>query len=133
MDSNNIISSHYNLDNYIPIFKRRSERFLNSIKNNNKIVFIRLCVEDEKIKEDDIKQFNSIIYNVNNTIEFKLLFIERHKNIEDFEEVKHINLIHKCLLYNDVINTDNLINHFNKTFEYEESYILEINKYLTDV
>ena len=133
MESDNIVSGHYALNDYIPIFKRRSERFINAIKNNNQIIFIRLCIEDEKLNIDDVISFISIICSMNSTLDFKLIIIERLNNINNFIEIKYEHLIHKCVLYNDEINTDNLINHYNKTHEYNTDYIEEVNKCLTSI
>jgi hypothetical protein len=81
INDDRMFSAHYSLENCKLIFNRRAERFLNTIKNNNKILFIRFEY-DNKINYtvEDINKFVESIKNINPNIdEMKLLLIINYK------------------------------------------------------
>jgi hypothetical protein len=70
-----VFSSHYFLPEFLPIYERRYERFLNSIKKNPKTLFIRFEVQPNvPLTYDDIENFLQAVKSINsNTDEMKLL------------------------------------------------------------
>jgi hypothetical protein len=77
IDNETMRSHHYTVEQYKDIFNRRSQRFLNTIKTNNKILFIRF--EDlypTNYTFEDIDKFVESIKKINPNIdEMKLLLI----------------------------------------------------------
>lgn len=73
-------SSHYRVNpaEFFPTFKRRSDRFLNSIKNNKKILFIRFEIRENKLSLQDVDYFINNIKCINPDHEnIKLLLISK--------------------------------------------------------
>jgi len=81
-----IYSGHYNLVEYKDIFKRRSTRFIEQLKNNNEILFIRFQrgIEYDKCNINDINNFLKIIKEINPKISCKFLLIEDIDDINNF-------------------------------------------------
>ena len=52
-------------------YKRRYERFINTVKEENKIFFIRYCKHTYDIEEDQINLFIQKIKNINTNLIFK--------------------------------------------------------------
>jgi len=93
LDGTNIKTSHYVNIDYKTIFNRRAERFLDDIKNNDKILFIR---DDalETIKQEEIYIFNSLIEKINPKLKYNMLLLSKEIN----EQIICDNFTHK--LYN---------------------------------
>lgn len=117
MNDTNIKTSHYLNKNYNEIVIRRSERFLNDIKTQKEILFIR---DDtlNTIKIEEIEQFFIYIKQINPILSFKFLLLSS-SNL--YQEIKFPNLYHKKYnksLYktyiNECYNIDNYVINVNK-------------------
>jgi hypothetical protein len=99
----NIKTGHYINKDYNEIVKRRSERFMNYIRKNDEILFIR---DDllTTIKTEEICEFYSLVKKINPVLNFKLLLLS---NEDSFKEIIYENLTHKIYnksLYKQYIN-----------------------------
>jgi hypothetical protein len=95
-----IFTSHYKLEEYREIVKRRSARFLEDIKSGQEILFMR--IEFTKfITLEQVERFNKAILNINPDCKFKFLIV-RHTNDVFENEVKHEIVINKRLTKNSV-------------------------------
>ena len=75
LDDTAIFTSHYNKDEFVEIFKRRSERFIEDIKTSESIIFIREDQMNEHTSIDQVIQFKELIYKINPQCKFKLLLL----------------------------------------------------------
>jgi hypothetical protein len=76
INNENIFSGHYNLENFKEIYERRKNRLIESIKNNNKILFVRFEGSHNVYNHKDIDDFIDIIKIINpNYNKMKLLLI----------------------------------------------------------
>ena len=120
IDNTDIRTSHYTFEEYEKILKRRSDRFIEYIKGNNPILFIREDLVYFTTQEQLI-EFKKIIYKINPDCEFNFLLLSPEKNytkiIEDkifceinYEEKyeNYINLICKDKLPLKSINSINI-------------------------
>jgi hypothetical protein len=95
-----IFTSHYKVEEYSKIIKRRSERFLEDIKSGKEILFMR--IEFMKfITLEQVERFNKAILDINPDCKFKFLII-RHTKDESLDEVKHELVINKRLTKDSV-------------------------------
>jgi len=83
-DIDTIYSSHYSLDEFKSIYDRRKERLLDTIKNNNRILFIRIehpiSEEVNKTTDADIEELQKTLQLINpNISEMKLLLFSIYK------------------------------------------------------
>jgi hypothetical protein len=62
-------------ENFVKKYKKRCERFFNTIENNKSITFIREQINPKQISIDDLKMFHFLIKKVNSSLEFKLVII----------------------------------------------------------
>ena len=102
-ENTNIKTSHYVDTDYKSIVDRRSQRFINDIINNKKLLFIRDDVIGT-IKYDEIHQFSLLIKRINPELNFKILLLSEKNN---YSEIIYDNLYHKIYdptLYNEYIN-----------------------------
>jgi hypothetical protein len=103
LEDTNIVTSHYINKNYDEIVTRRSKRFLNDIKNNKEVLFIRDDVLGT-IKYEEIQLFYSLIKKINPKLSFKILLLSES---DKFSEIIYPNLYHKIYnksLYKKYIN-----------------------------
>jgi len=98
IEDTNIFTSHYTVEEFTPIYKRRRDRLVDCITKNNKILFIRYECDNNEISNKDIDDFQNAIKNINpNSDNMKLLIISKND----------LNLNHSFLLneiYNDIEN-----------------------------
>jgi hypothetical protein len=111
MNNTNIRSTHYTVEEYLPIFKRRAKRLYDAIKNNNRILFIRfvrkmpLDADEMTYTYEDISKFVSVIEKINpDTSQMKLLKIHQSP---DKNCIQHPFIIYKYYEELDV-SDDNL-------------------------
>jgi hypothetical protein len=113
IEYDDIYTVHYKLDEWDAIFKRRSERLLNTIKHNNNILFIRFEINNKnQYTYEDIEDFKNTIQTINpNTHNMKLLIIS-----SDQTDFGHPFLIKKyCernLIYDDAMCIGEPLNTF---------------------
>lgn len=91
MEGTTIKTSHYLNRDYNEIVIRRSKRFLDDIKNNKEILFIR---DDLKgtINLQEIQTFYSLIHTINPQLSFKFLLLSER---DRYNEIQYPNLHHK--------------------------------------
>lgn len=95
-----IYSGHYQLAEYEAIFKRRSIRFLEIIKNKSEILFIRferIKIEKDSIDVETIIDFIETIKQINPTISCKFLLLQEVDDINNFVSLTHEYIIHKTI------------------------------------
>lgn len=90
MDGTSIRTSHYVDKDYAKIVKRRAQRFMNDIANNQFVLFVR---DDAltTITVNEIDRFCELIRVINPSLSFKILLLSNN-------EINHPNVCHK--LYN---------------------------------
>lgn len=75
LDTTEIRSAHYDLNNFPDRLKRRIERFKENILSNEHILFIREENSGYKTTESDINNFKSLIRNFNPKCKYRLLLL----------------------------------------------------------
>lgn len=75
LDTTEIRSAHYSLNNFPERLQRRVERFKNDILSNEQILFIREENSGYKTTDDDINNFKNLIHSFNPNCNFKLLLL----------------------------------------------------------
>jgi hypothetical protein len=66
---------HYKLEDYVTIFQRRANRFLQKIKNSSRLLFARINVIGHITTEEEINNFCDSIHSINPNIHIKFLLI----------------------------------------------------------
>jgi hypothetical protein len=99
----NIRTSHYKYEEYKKIIKRRSNRFIEVIKGNNPILFIREDLTHFTTKEQLI-QFKDIIYKINPECNYKFLLLTPPEKFIKIDEDKFFCEINDESKYEDYIN-----------------------------
>jgi hypothetical protein len=78
-----IYTSHYSLEDYKPIYKRRRERLLDIIRSSKTILFCRFEASPIVYTKKDIDDFLNSILNINSNItDIKLLLITPKLDLE---------------------------------------------------
>jgi hypothetical protein len=113
----NIKTAHYQTQDYNAIVDRRSKRFMNDIRKNKEVLFIRDDVLGT-IKKKEIEKFYSLIKTINPELDFKFLLVSE---INQYKEIIYQNLHHK--IYNPT---------YYKTY-INQCYKLEDNIVNTDI
>lgn len=134
IENESIKSSHYTLEEFRPIFKRRSDRFIEKIKQSQRLLFIRFEIRrDILYSVDDYNYFEQCIHKINPLCEIKLLLIRPDNN-----QVEHPIVIHKYVEYDriheDPFCAEPLLNTIFVNILNEVGYSIEIknNKIFND-
>lgn len=99
-----IVTSHYNhntTNEFYDIVNRRAKRFLNDVKNNEDILFIRHDRYNH-ITYEGVEEFFKIIRKMNPNLKFKLLLLSdkiiEHENVINkvYDEDQNFNYIQEC-------------------------------------
>jgi len=105
INGNNIQSDHYDYDEYLHIFPRRADRFINDIKNNNNtILFVRNVDYNEIISSEMIDKFYESLININPTIKCKLLLVSNVLKKYKFNKINRNDITHVCIAKKDIKN-----------------------------
>ena len=99
---NTILTKIMNNEDVAISFDRRAKRFLDDLKTNDKILFIRDDILGT-IKYDEICRFNSLIKNYNPDLKYTMLLLSKEIN----EQIVCENVSHKIYnfsLYPQYIN-----------------------------
>jgi hypothetical protein len=109
------------INNVIEKYQRRQERFINYIKNYNKIFFIRYCDKNENIETNEIINFYKNIKNINNKLLFYFILITNNNDLnipsELFSKKNFLFINLNKHSGNNTIDTD-----INPFFQIIESY-----------
>lgn len=98
MNTKSIFSYHYLLEEYVPIFNRRKERFLTDLKNNHHtVLFIRKDLSLPTSLEQ-IQRLKRAIALHNKELPYKILLISDVEKHQEFKEIQDENLIHRYIL-----------------------------------
>lgn len=73
MDETDIRTTHYSESDLEQVLKRRGDRFINHVKSNEKILFVRYEHAEYSTTEDDIHEFNTLIRGINPECQYNLL------------------------------------------------------------
>ncbi len=84
-ENTDIFSSHYTLNQFFDISKRRLNRFIDDIKNNNTITFLRRDYYNTGISLCEYNEFKSLIKDINSNCNFKI-YLFRTKPHEEYDE-----------------------------------------------
>jgi hypothetical protein len=103
IDITDIRSSHYKYEEYKNILKRRSNRFLESIRSSNPILFIR---EDlfNFTTEEQLIIFKELIYKINPDCNYKFLLLSLSEKYVKIDEDKVFCYINEEYKYENYIN-----------------------------
>lgn len=112
---------YYSIEKYPEIitclkekYNRRYDRLINSIKNNNKIYFLRYCENNKDINELHINDFFKNIKNINPKLNCQLILFTYNKFLEfPLKLVSENNSIHIFYLNNYNNNINYRLNFFN--------------------
>ena len=104
----NCVSTHYKLDEYKAIFKRRYNRFIDIINKEECVYFVRLNIIDEITTKPEIELFIESIKKIHPNIKIVFLLIDTIRSTSDFNsihiDIKNVILHHKYLHETDVNN-----------------------------
>lgn len=122
-----LVSSHYTLDEFKPIFIRRAKRFYETMKSKDNILFIRMNVSCFQTSLAEIEQFRSIIKSLRgDTSTMKFMLISTVLKEEDFVPIRHEWVIHRFILRSEVndpiMKEDIRIQHTVKAFLTDAGY-----------
>ena len=115
LDTTEIRSVHYSLDNFPEILKRRVTRFKDDILSNKPILFIREEHNVYKTTESDIHTFQNLIKTFNPDCNFRLLLL------------MPLEVRWEQLQIEDVYHKENLRDNFN-LLEYIQEIENDYNK-----
>jgi hypothetical protein len=133
-----IINGYYSLENYPEFivslkekYERKLERFLNLIKNNNKIYFVRYCDCFNDSIENDINEFFFIIKTINNNLDARLILFTLDGKIIFPNSLLSKNTYTLNLNYKE-FNEINLedYNNFLELLKPMTKFIIDIEKYI---
>jgi hypothetical protein len=96
-----LFSHHYSVLEYRPIFQRRAKRFLDTVKQSKRLLCIRLNPDDRTTSLKELKEFLSIIKDINPTVSCSFLLISIVAVTETFIPIELDGLVHKCFLERD--------------------------------
>jgi hypothetical protein len=121
IDDTEIRTSHYTYEEYKEILKRRSERFLETIKSNNSILFIRedLTFYGQFTTKENIIHFKELIYKINPDCNYNFLLLSPPEYFTKIEidnvfceindESKYESIINKICKENPPMKTNNSV------------------------
>jgi len=92
-----ITTSHYKANDYKEIFNRRAKRFLNLIRNNNNLIFLRINPLGQKTTENEINRFLNVIKSINPSVNPKFLLVEIVDKVKNFKELNYGLIPSLCL------------------------------------
>jgi len=103
-----VYTYHYNIEEYKVIFERRANRFLNTIKKSNELLFVRINPYRKFTTEDEINNFCQAIRSINPNLKMRFLLINtvdtyencsrlNEKNIPDLELIQRYFLYKNCI------------------------------------
>jgi hypothetical protein len=99
-------------------YKRRRERFFKTIKENNKIFFLRYCSSDEDLESEQIFLFVCNILSINNKLQFYIVIITTNTNLNIPQHIsKYIIVIN----LNDIpenLPNNNLYDEIIRSYKY---------------
>ena len=78
-----IRTAHYTLDKYPEIFKRRAERFLEDVRSDNHLVFIRCDLNECHSSTETIERLKSALIKINPNVDYSLIVITEHTGSPD--------------------------------------------------
>jgi len=100
-------------------YNRRYERLINTIKEQNKINFIRYCKNQQNIEEEEILKFYKNIKNINPNLVFNFILVSDYNDL-----VIPNNLLKDNFIY---INLNNFID--NDILNEKDDYQKNVKKY----
>jgi hypothetical protein len=100
-------------------YTRRYKNLINTIKEQNKITFIRYCKNQQNIEEEEILRFYKNINKINPNLLFNFILISDYDKL-----IIPNNLLHDNFIY---INLNNYIDH--DVLNEENEYFKIIKKY----
>ena len=122
-----LVTSHHDIhefnDNSIneitEKYIRRKERLIKTIKEQNKINFIRYCKNQQNIEEEQILIFYKNIKNINPNLLFNFILISDYNDLLIPSELLKDNFIYINL--NNYLN-DNILNETNNYYKIIKTY-----------
>lgn len=102
----NLLSYHYNLDEYKIIFQRRYKRFIDNINKEENIYFVRINPLGCNTSKNEIELFIESIKKINPNIKFNFLLIDTIHNDCDINfitiNIDNVIFYHKYFYQKDV-------------------------------
>lgn len=100
-----ITTNHYKAQEYREIFIRRANRFLDLLRNNNNLIFLRINPFGHKTTEKEIDRFIKIVREINPNMNPRFLLMEFVDSISNFKELNYSKInclsLHRHLLVKD--------------------------------
>jgi len=116
----NCVSSHYKLDEYKVIFKRRYNRFIDIINKEEHIYFVRLNILDEHTTKYEIELFIESIKKINPNSRISFLLIDTIDSNSEFSPI-HIDIenviLHHKYVYETDVTDPNMRKNYKKILE----------------
>jgi hypothetical protein len=104
--NHNLLSCHYDIDEYKIIFKRRYNRFIDNINKEENIYFIRVNPNGYNTSKNEIELFIESIKRINPNIKFNFLLIDTIDNECDINfitiDIDNVIFYHKYFYKKDV-------------------------------
>jgi hypothetical protein len=111
MDNTDIRTTHYTEDKMIDILKRRGARFIEQVKSDERILFVRYEHSEYRTSIEDILEFSRLIKEINPKCVYNLLLFANHGKTDLLEDLPK-NVYH--VLHNSDIN---VLRDYIKEFE----------------
>lgn len=109
-----------NYNDTVEKYNRRSDRLINILSTNKKIMFVRKCLDDT---HDDIIKLRNIIKDKYKNDNFHILFFSSDEKNNILNDQQHITHIHVDKYYFVIYNKKkDLYYHSDKTSYYEHYY-----------
>ena len=104
----NLVSFHYDINEYKTIFPRRYKRFIDNINNEENIYFVRINPHGHNTTKNEIELFIESIKRINPNIKFNFLLIDTIHNDCDINfitmDIDNVKFHHKSFYVKDVID-----------------------------
>jgi hypothetical protein len=103
----NMYSGHYSVDEYIPKYGRRASRFIETIRSNSRILFLRY--EDGELpQQKEVDDFVTTLRNINPDLEIKVVLVRSSNKKESDIRFDHPILNYEYIP-NEYISTDDIL------------------------
>jgi hypothetical protein len=134
-----VYTFHYNIEEYKIIFERRATRFLDTIKNSNELIFVRINRYKAFTTEDEINNFCNAIYSINSSVKIKFLLINTIDSYENYsrldeKNIPNLDLIQRYFLYEDCIRDgkDEYLHHNYTIRKLFREYLIDIGYFVDE-
>ena len=104
IDGTKIVTGHYQNQNYREIFDRRAARFLEQVRCDTPILFIRDDIFGN-ITADEINKFKDILHTINPDCSYKIIIVSPADKYTKINSDKVFHEVYDLNKYEDYINS----------------------------